>query len=297
MSDAPTVTTVSEWHQTECTCASATAGWKSASEPTAEARTDPRDSPSGVEGVHLREGMRLDYYQNGRVNGCWPLAPTAGRHLRRDRWDTAISEVAGVGCRADEYGGEAIFRTEAVGRATISWLLWSGDARRARLQVQANAISQEKTGEMLVMGRISDSLARRLRALRGGVLRRQEPVDIPRHPHARTTLKPSPPTGPGMIVSSASHGDRSDGRLPPPGPARARAWLIAAMAAVLATRGSSIAHGWRARQRVDEVRRDARGAITEFCEISGIDEDLVRGARDGSPPRRASPRSRILACR
>jgi anaerobic selenocysteine-containing dehydrogenase len=58
------------------------------------------------------------------------------------------------------------------------------------------------------------------------------------------------------------------------------AWLIAAMAAVLVDEGL-VDRGWLASHAcgVDEVLAALREVpITEFCEISGVDEDLVRGA-------------------
>ena len=151
------------------------------------------------------------------------------------------------------------------------------------VRYRANAISQEKTGEVLVMGKMFGT------PLRGDFEHCEVAWFVGKNPwishgipHARTTLKAiaADPEPGDDRDRPEGHRDRGDGRLPPPGPVRPR-------------RMADRRHGRRARRRGPGRPRLARPPcsgvepvlaalgeipISRYCEISGVDETLVRAA-------------------
>ncbi len=101
--------------------------------------------------------MRLDFYQNGRGERL-----TSPQRRRPDGtyeaidWDTAIREVAArFAAVRDTYGGEAIVYYGGGGQGNHLGGTY-GSATRGALGVRfrSNAIAQEKTREMLVIGKM-----------------------------------------------------------------------------------------------------------------------------------------------
>ena len=83
-----------------------------------------------------------------------------------------------------------------------------------------------------------------------------------------------------VVIDPRVTENRSDGRLPPSGATRSDAWLLAAMVAILVEEGlvdltwlGSHASGF---EPALIAFRDV--PISRYCEISGVDETLVRAA-------------------
>ena len=195
--------------------------------------------------------------------------------------------------------------TAAAGRATTS-AASTGRRRSARSvsRFKANAISQEKTGEMLVMGKMFGM------PLRGDFEHCEVAFFVGKNPwishgipHARTTLKAiaADPERAMIVIDPQGHRDRSDGRLPPAGAARvatpgwSRRWPPCS-----STRASSIAtwlaeHAVRLRPVLGRARRGADRSVLR-------DQRCRRGVgacRDPADRRgvERGRRSRTSACR
>ena len=182
------------------------------------------------------------------------------------------------------YGGEAIVSYGGGGQGNHLGGVY-GSATLAALgsRFKANAISQEKTGEMLVMGKMFGV------PLRGDFEHCEVAFFIGKNPwishgipHARTTLKAiAADPHRAMIVIDPRVSETAalaDYHL------RVRpgrdAWLVAAMAAVLVDEGL-VDRAWLDDHAVDY--EDTLAAldevpISQFCEIAGVDEALVRAA-------------------
>ncbi len=237
-------------------------------------------------GYTCEKALRLDYYQNGRGERLLnPLRRRPDGSYEEIDWDTAIREVADkLAAVRDTYGGEAIVSYGGGGQGNHLGGVY-GSATLAALgsRFKASAISQEKTGEMLVMGKMFGV------PLRGDFEHCEVAFFIGKNPwishgipHARTTLKAiAADPDRAMIVIDPRVSETAalaDYHL------RVRpgrdAWLVAAMAAVLVDEGL-VDRAWLDDHAVDfEDTLTALGAvpISQFCEIAGVDEALVRAA-------------------
>ncbi len=237
-------------------------------------------------GYTCEKALRLDYYQNGRNERLMsPLRRRPDGSYEEIDWDTAIREVAEkLAAVRDTHGGESIVSYGGGGQGNHLCGVY-GSATLAALgsRFKASAISQEKTGEMLVMGKMFGV------PLRGDFEHCEVAFFIGKNPwishgipHARTTLKAiAADPGRSMIVIDPRVSETAalaDFHL------RVRpgrdAWLVAAMAAILVDEGL-VDRAWLADHAVDyDDTLVALGAvpIAEFCEISGVDEALVRAA-------------------
>jgi anaerobic selenocysteine-containing dehydrogenase len=237
-------------------------------------------------GYTCEKALRLDYYQNGRGERLLtPLRRRPDGTYEEIDWDTAIREVAErLAAVRDAHGGESIVYYGGGGQGNHLGGTY-GAATLAALGVRfkANAISQEKTGEMLVMGKMFGTPLR-------GDFEHCEVAFFPGKnpwishgiPHARTTLKAiaADPNRAIVVIDprvtetaalADYHLQVRPGR---------DAWLIAAMAAMLVDEGLvDLAwledHG-SGYESVLTALRDV--PISRYCETSGVDEALVRAA-------------------
>ena len=238
-------------------------------------------------GYTCEKALRLDYYQNGRGERLLsPLrrCPT-GRYEEID-WDTAIREVAAkLAAVRDTYGGEAIVSYGGGGQGNHLCGVY-GSATLAALGLALQGQRDLAGEDRRDAGHGQDvrgAAARRLRALRGGLLHRQEPVDLPRHP-----ARPHDAEGDRSRPRPGDDRDRSPGSPRPqrwptttcasdPGetPGWSRRWRPCS-----STRASSIEPGWRTTPSTTTDALAALGEvpISRFCEIAGVDEALVRSA-------------------
>ncbi len=180
------------------------------------------------QGYTCEKALRLDYYQNGRGERVLhPLRRRPDGTFEEIDWDTAIREVAArLGEVRDTYGGETIVYYGGGGQGNHLGGTYSSATLNAfGARFRSSAIAQEKTGEAWVNGlMLGTPGARRVRALRGRAVRRQEPLVEPRHPPRPHDAqgdrqRPGPLDG---RHRPAAHGDGRARRLPPPGAPRSR---------------------------------------------------------------------------
>jgi anaerobic selenocysteine-containing dehydrogenase len=184
----------------------------------------------------------------------------------------------------DTYGGEAIFSYGGGGQGNhLGGVYGSATLAALGARFKASAISQEKTGEMLVMGKMFGV------PLRGDFEHCEVAFFVGKNPwishgipHARTTLKAiaADPDRALIVIDPrvTETAALADFHL------RVRpgrdAWLVAAMAAVLVDE-ALVDRAWLADHAVGVERvLTALGEvpIARYCEIAGVDEALVRAA-------------------
>jgi anaerobic selenocysteine-containing dehydrogenase len=237
-------------------------------------------------GYTCEKALRLDYYQNGRGERLMsPLRRRPDGSYEEIGWDTAISEVAAkLAAVRDAYGGEAIVSYGGGGQGNhLCGVYGSATLGALGSRFKANAVSQEKTGEMLVMGKMFGV------PLRGDFEHCEVAFFVGKNPwishgipRARTTLKAiaADPARALIVIDPrvTETAALADFHL------RVRpgcdAWLVAAMAAVLVDEGL-VDRAWLAGHAVDyDAALAALGEVPigRFCEIAGVDEALVRAA-------------------
>ena len=276
------------WHPTACILCECNCGIEirlGADGRTFERTRGDKAHPAS-KGYTCEKALRLDYYQNGR--GERLLSPLRGRAdgtFEEIDWDTAIREVAErLAAVRDAHGGESIVYYGGGGQGNhLGGLYGSATLRALGVRFRANAISQEKTGEVLVMGKMFGT------PLRGDFEHCEVAFFVGKNPwishgipHARTTLKAiaADPDRAMVVIDprvtetaamADFHLQVRSGR---------DAWLVAAMAAVLFDEGL-IDGNWLDRHASGlEPVLAALGEvpISRYCEISGVDETLVRAA-------------------
>ena len=276
------------WHPTACILCECNCGIEirlGADGRTFERTRGDKAHPAS-KGYTCEKALRLDYYQNGRGERLLsPLRRRADGTFEEIDWDTAIREVADrLAAVRDAHGGESIVYYGGGGQGNhLGGAYGSATLKALGVRFRANAISQEKTGEVLVMGKMFGT------PLRGDFEHCEVAFFVGKNPwishgipHARTTLKAiAADPGRAMIVIDPRvtetaamadfHLQVRSGR---------DAWLIAAMAAVLVDEGL-VDRDWLDRHAsgADSVLAALKGVpISRYCEISGVDETLVRAA-------------------
>ncbi|MFT4569705.1 MAG: anaerobic selenocysteine-containing dehydrogenase [Hyphomicrobiaceae bacterium] len=239
----------------------------------------------GSEGYACEKPHRLDYYQNGRDRILNPLRRRSDGTFEEIDWDTAISEVAAklVAIR-DEHGGDKIFYYGGGGQGNHLPGAYSG-ATLAVLgnKFRANALSQEKTGEMWVTGKMFGA------GTRGDFEHAEVSVFVGKNPwqshgiaRARVTLKQikADPARAMIVIDPCvtETAAMADFHLQvKPG---GDAWLLAAMAGVL-VQEDLVDHDFLDEHTAgaDQILPlFAEIPVAEYCATSGVDEDLVRRA-------------------
>ncbi len=293
MTDTTTDTTATDdaakvWHPTACILCECNCGIEirlGVDGRTFERTRGDKAHPAS-KGYTCEKALRLDYYQNGRGERLLsPLRRRADGTYEEIDWDTAIGEVADrLATVRDAHGGESIVYYGGGGQGNhLGGVYGSATLKALGVRFRADAISQEKTGEVLVMGKMFGT------PLRGDFEHCEVAFFVGKNPwishgipHARTTLKAiAADPDRAMIVIDPRvtetaamadfHLQVRSGR---------DAWLIAAMAAVLVDEGL-IDRNWLDRHASGiEPVLAALGEvpISRYCEISGVDESLVRAA-------------------
>ena len=144
------------WHKTSCILCESNCG--------IEIRTDGREfvrirgNKDHVEsaGYTCEKALRLNHYQNHRARLTSPMRRRADGTYEEVDWDTAIKEVAAkLAWVRDTWGGDKIFRYGGGGLGNHLNGIYGAAVLGALGSVyKATAISQEKTGEAFVEGRL-----------------------------------------------------------------------------------------------------------------------------------------------
>jgi anaerobic selenocysteine-containing dehydrogenase len=275
----------SEWHSTGCILCSINCGLEVQVDGRHITRIKGDRKNPRSRGYTCEKQARLDHYQNHRDRLTAPLRRRPDGSFEEIDWDTAIREIAAKLAEIrDTHGGDKIMYYGGGGQGNHLGGAYSAATRRALgMRYQSNALAQEKTGEFWVE-----------RKMFGG---RPEPdfdkaeVAVfvgknPWHSHgferARIVLKEiAKDPARSMIVLDPRRtetADLADFFLQVrPG---TDAFCLAAMLAVLVEQDlidrkflAEHAHG-------GEGLFDALASvpIADYCERSGVAEDLVRAA-------------------
>ncbi len=288
MSDQAEAVDRAEWHPTACILCECNCGVEvrlGDDRRTFDRIRGDKAHPAS-KGYTCEKALRLDHYQNGRGERLLsPLRRRPDGTYEEIDWDTAVNEIAArLGAIRDEHGGDAIVYYGGGGQGNHLGGTY-GTAIRGAFDVgfRTNAVAQEKTGEMLVMGKMFGTPLR-------GDFENCEVAFFPGKnpwishgiPHARVTLKAiaADPNRSIVVIDprvtetaaiADFHLQVRPGR---------DAWLLAAMAAVIAEEGLA-ARDWLAAHTTgyEQVLAALREVpIAEYCQISGVDEQLVRAA-------------------
>jgi anaerobic selenocysteine-containing dehydrogenase len=195
VTDVTEVPVAAEWQQTACILCECNCGVEirlGGDGRTFERVRGDKAHPAS-KGYTCEKALRLDYYQNGRGERLLsPLRRRPDGTYETIDWDTAIREVAeGLAAVRDTYGGEAIVSYGGGGQGNhLGGVYGSATLAALGARFKASAISQEKTGEMLVMGKMFGT------PLRGSFEHCEVAFFVGKNPwishgipHARTTLK------------------------------------------------------------------------------------------------------------
>jgi anaerobic selenocysteine-containing dehydrogenase len=188
-----------DWHKTACILCESNCGIEVRLGETVgigpsrrfERIRGDKDHP-GSKGYTCEKALRLDHYQNGGGRLTSPLRRKADGTFEEIDWDTAIREVtAGFLKIKKEHGGEAIFYYGGGGQGNHLGGSYSGASLRAfGSKFRASALSQEKTGEFWVNGKMFGTAVRAdFEHCDVALFVGKNPWQSHGIPHARTTLK------------------------------------------------------------------------------------------------------------
>ncbi len=238
------------------------------------------------QGYTCEKALRLDHYQNGRAERVLrPLRRRADGTFEEIDWETALAEVAGrLAAVRDTHGGEKILYYGGGGQGNHLGGSYSAAMLRAfGARYRSNALAQEKTGEFWVNSRLLGTMVRAdFEHAEVALFVGKNPWMSHSFPRARTTLKEiaRDPARALVVIDPrrTETAELADIHLQVK-PGR-DAWLLGAMAAILVEEGLTD-RAWVA-EHVDgagDVATALRDVpIAEWCAISGVDEELVRGA-------------------
>jgi anaerobic selenocysteine-containing dehydrogenase len=236
-------------------------------------------------GYTCEKALRLDHYQNGRHRLTSPLRRRADGTFEEIDWNTAIAEVAaGFAEVRDTHGGESIFYYGGGGQGNhLGGAYASGTRAAVGSRFRSNALAQEKTGEFWVNGKMLGTHVRGdFEEAEVALFVGKNPWQSHGLPRARTTLKEiARDPARSMIVLDPRRtetAELADFHLQVrPG---TDAWCLAALGAVLVEE-DLLDHAWLTAHAndVDEVTAHlAKVDVAGYCQVAGVDEDLVRRA-------------------
>ncbi|HEX3176809.1 MAG TPA: molybdopterin-dependent oxidoreductase [Methylomirabilota bacterium] len=237
-------------------------------------------------GYTCQKALRLDHYQNGRGERVLqPRRRRADGSFETIDWHTAITEVAArLGAVRDRFGGETILYYGGGGQGNHLGGFYSTATLRAfGAKYRSSAIAQEKTGEVWVNGLMFGTPVRGdFEHCEVALFIGKNPWQSHSFPHARLTLKniAKDPRRAMIVIDPrrTETAELADFHLQVR-PGR-DAWLLAAMAAVVVEEKlTNVA--WLAQHAsgaVDVMAELSTVPISTYCEISGVDEGLLRAA-------------------
>jgi anaerobic selenocysteine-containing dehydrogenase len=242
------------------------------------------------QGYTCEKALRLDHYQNGTDRLLSPLRRRADGTFEEIDWDTAMREVAQrFAAVRDQFGGESIFYYGGGGQGNHLGGGYSGATLRALGgRYRANALSQEKTGEFWVNGKMFGGGVRAdFEHCEVALFVGKNPWQSHGFPRARTTLKEiaNDPARALVVIDprrsetaelavSSGHGFHLQVK---PG---TDAFCLSAMVAVVVQEG--LVHTDWVRDHVTDweavVTEFAALPVADYAARCGVDEELLRAA-------------------
>ncbi len=234
-------------------------------------------------GYACEKPHRLDYYQNGPDRITSPLRRRQDGTFEEIDWDTAIREVAErLAAVRDEHGGDTIFYYGGGGQGNHLPAAYSAATRRALgSRYRSSALAQEKTGEFWVSGRILGSVTRAdFEHCEVALFIGKNPWQSHGIPRARVTLRETAkdPNRALIVIDPrrTETAELADIHLQvKPG---TDAWLLAALGAVL-VQEDLVDHAFieaHVDGAEDPIAALREIPVAEYCEIAGVEEELVR---------------------
>jgi anaerobic selenocysteine-containing dehydrogenase len=234
-------------------------------------------------GYACEKAHRIDHYQNGPDRVTAPLRRRPDGTFEEIDWDTAIREVAaGLARVRDTTGPETIFYFGGGGQGNHFPGGYAAATMRALGAVyRSNALAQEKTGEFWVNGRMMGAPVRGdFEHAEVALFVGKNPYQSHGMPRARVTLKEiaKDPARALIVIDPrrSETAELADIHLQVK-PGR-DAWLLAALIAVL-VQEDLLAHPWldaHATGTAEIVAAFTDVPVARYCEIAGVDEELVR---------------------
>ena len=236
-------------------------------------------------GYTCNKALRLDHYQNGGAKLTSPLRREADGSFISIDWDTAIREIGARLTRVrDTHGGETIFFYGSGGQGNHLGGAYGGALMRALgARYRSNPLAQEKTGEgwvdaYLTGGHTAGDFEHAEVALFLG----KNPWQSHGVPRACTILKEiaRDPDRTMIVIDPVrtETADLADIHLQlRPG---TDAWCLAGILAVLAQE-DLVDHAFldaHTSHAGDVLPHLAALNVTEYAEVCGVDEDLLRAA-------------------
>jgi anaerobic selenocysteine-containing dehydrogenase len=288
------------WHKTACILCESNCGIEvRLGEPVSLTAGPSGDAPTSrrferirgdkahpaSKGYTCEKALRLDHYQNGGGRLTSPLRRRDDGTFEAIDWDTAIREIADGFLRVrKEFGGASIFYYGGGGQGNHLGGGYSGATLRALgAKYKANALSQEKTGEFFVNGRmIGNSVRGDFEHCEVALFVGKNPYQSHGFSHARTTLKEiaNDPDRAIIVIDPrrSETADLADIHLQVrPG---TDAWCLAALAAVIVQENLQ-ATSWLAEHTTgaDVVSTELRAVdVAAFAAACGVEEELLRTA-------------------
>ena len=276
----------SPWHKTACILCTVNCGIEVRVDGGHIVRVRGDKSHPTSQGYTCEKALRVDHYQNGTHRLTSPLRRRADGVFEPIDWDTAIAEVAErLAAIRDEHGGASIFYYGGGGQGNHMGGGFGASTRAAVGSVySANALSQEKTGECWVDGRLFG--ANRCHTTGDyehaevAVFIGKNPWQSHGFPRARAVLKSiaNDPERSLIVIDPrrTETADLADHHLQVrPG---ADAWLLAALLAILVEEDLVDHEFLAARTRgVEDVAATLRTVdVDAYCERAGVPEGDVR---------------------
>ena len=236
-------------------------------------------------GYACEKPHRLDYYQNGPDRITSPLRRRADGTFEEIDWNTAIREVSErLSALRDEHGGDTIFYFGGGGQGNHLPAAYSAATRRALgSRYRSSALAQEKTGEFWVGGRLMGTVTRGdFEQCEVGLFIGKNPWQSHGIPRARVTLREiaKDPNRSLIVIDprKTQTAELADIHLQvKPG---ADAWLLAALGGVL-VQEDLIDRDWikaHVQGADDPIAALREIPVADYCQVSGVDEGLVREA-------------------
>ena len=281
-----TTTATSEWKSTACILCECNCGIEvqlGGEDGRHLVRVRGDDAHPISKGYACEKPSRLDFYQNGPHRLTKPLRRRPDGSFEEIDWDTAIREVAArLGAIRDLHGGESIFYYGGGGQGNHLPGAYGRSTKSALgMKYQSNALAQEKTGEIWVVGQMLGGLARSdFEHCEVAIFLGKNPWFSHSIPRARLTLREiaSDPARTLIAIDPrrSETAEIADVHLQVrPG---GDAFLLAALIAVI-VQEDRLAKEWIAAHAdglADVLPHFADLNVSDYCAKSGVAEDLVR---------------------
>lgn len=273
------------WKPTACLICSLNCGIEVQTEGVHITRVRADKNHPVSQGYLCEKAQRMDAYQQGRDRLSSPMRRRADGTYEAIGWDTAIAEIAAKLARVrDDHGGESIFYYGGGGQGNhLPGVYAQSTLAALGVRYRSNALAQEKTGEAWVQARMFGcGMHHDFEHAEVALLIGKNPWQSHGFPRARLVLREiAADPARAMIVIDPRRSETAamaDHHLAiRPG---TDAWCLGALAAILVQEGLANS-AWMAEHVANAepvLETLARIPVSQFAQVCGVDEDLLRAA-------------------